>query len=686
MTHRLSRTVALIAAAVLLLSAAAIAVPMTASAASTVTGNPLAGNGGFTVMSTGDMVLSNLETEGSVAAGGTISSNSASAYALIHQAAGNGSYSLPQYGAGGPYVRLVTGGEFLFTPGHILRVTSGNATSADQQGIAIVGDASNAHVAARGSGVCFYPLGDSSCGSTTLEQSVYAETTAQAVDPAAFDALVPASGIADLKAWSDAITGSTLQNTVSVTSSVTGQGLGLTLTDHKINVWHVNASALPSSWKLEFLGGAQPSATSPLVVDITAGDNATVNLPAEVVGFGSTQNDAFAHYMLWNFSQSAGSTVNLQSDGVVPGSVLAPYSRLVTPAGKKTLIEGQISAAGVSLNNDGEVHHYGFSVNFTRTTTTPTFGGFSVKKVIAGDVTAVPSGTDFTVSYYYDGSTTPAGTLTVDSDGSVVNGPTNIPTGTVVTFGETSIPTVPGGSWTGSPVFSPTSVTVGDGTVPAVTVTNTFTRTVTPTTPTIASVAYVGTAANGAVSLASPTLTDHVTLDNLTVGSDYRLSGRLVSIAGGVISTVTTAGPLVVHAASSTETPGVSFTLTPAQITAYAGQKLYIFLVLADARGATLAEDSTTDARSAWFSATHEWVQLTSISSPTPTPTPTVPTETPTPTVTPTPSSTEVTDGPSKLAFTGVSIVTPLLIAAALAIVGVLLLVLRRRRTTHDRS
>ena len=69
------------------------------------------------------------------------------------------------------------------------------------------------------------------------------------------------------------------------------------------------------------------------------------------------------------------------------------------------------------------------------------------------------------------------GTLTVRADGTVVDGPANLPAGTVVELEETSLPKIDGVSW-GTPAFTVdgekvSSITIGAGQVVEVTLTNT---------------------------------------------------------------------------------------------------------------------------------------------------------------------------------------------------------------------
>ncbi|MFF2267934.1 DUF5979 domain-containing protein [Cellulosimicrobium cellulans] len=119
-------------------------------------------------------------------------------------------------------------------------------------------------------------------------------------------------------------------------------------------------------------------------------------------------------------------------------------------------------------------------------TATSVVGGFAVAKALVGNAAgAVPDDTEFLVSWSatlpdgvtYDGPL--AGTLTLLADGTVVDGPQDLPVGTVVTFVETGLPSVPDVEW-GTPVFSPEAVTITEtGETPTeVTVTNTATSVV----------------------------------------------------------------------------------------------------------------------------------------------------------------------------------------------------------------
>ncbi|WP_265521545.1 DUF5979 domain-containing protein [Oerskovia flava] len=94
-------------------------------------------------------------------------------------------------------------------------------------------------------------------------------------------------------------------------------------------------------------------------------------------------------------------------------------------------------------------------------------GGFSVAKSVTGTAAStVPDDTEFTVAYAYEQDGEPVtGTLAVLADGTVVDGPQDLPAGTVVSLDEVDLPAFDGVSW-GTPVFTVDGDRVTTVTVP----------------------------------------------------------------------------------------------------------------------------------------------------------------------------------------------------------------------------
>ncbi|WP_264029244.1 DUF5979 domain-containing protein [Cellulosimicrobium sp. SH8] len=180
-------------------------------------------------------------------------------------------------------------------------------------------------------------------------------------------------------------------------------------------------------------------------------------------------------------------TLTVLADGtVVDGPQNLPVGTVVTLTEQTPLpdvpnvVWGEPSfdpGAEITITENG-----GEAVGITVTNTaTSTVGGFAVAKDVVGDAEGlVPGSTQFSVTWVatlpagvtYEGPVT--GTLTVLADGTVVDGPQDLPVGTTVTFSETAFPTIPNVVW-GDPSFDPATLTVTEtGDTPTlVTVTNT---------------------------------------------------------------------------------------------------------------------------------------------------------------------------------------------------------------------
>lgn len=132
-----------------------------------------------------------------------------------------------------------------------------------------------------------------------------------------------------------------------------------------------------------------------------------------------------------------------------------------------TVVAG--TTVAIDLDNPTELQH----------------GAFTVKKVVSGSgAVLVPNDTTFTVDYSYpagEGFEAGSGTLVVAADGTLVQSDP-LPYGAVVTLSEATPTAITNGQWTGSS-FDTTTVTIGDGTVVGVVLTNTIDD-VTPPTPT----------------------------------------------------------------------------------------------------------------------------------------------------------------------------------------------------------
>lgn len=175
-------------------------------------------------------------------------------------------------------------------------------------------------------------------------------------------------------------------------------------------------------------------------------------------------------------------TLSLRADGSIvngpqglPDGTVVHLSEIDVPTVPGVQWGTPIISPEVVTIAAGEVVHV--TVTNTANTIAPNAtGGFSIAKALGGEASAlVPDDTEYTVQYRYelDGESV-TGTLTVRAGGVAVDGPQNLPAGTVVEFTEIELPGIDGVEW-GTPVFSPETITVADGASPLVTVTNTAT-------------------------------------------------------------------------------------------------------------------------------------------------------------------------------------------------------------------
>ncbi|GAA1988656.1 hypothetical protein GCM10009718_27780 [Isoptericola halotolerans] len=179
-----------------------------------------------------------------------------------------------------------------------------------------------------------------------------------------------------------------------------------------------------------------------------------------------------ASRLLWNFADAEQITIGGSSQFM--GTILAPVAdaEITASTNGRVYVGGDLTTSGTG----NEQHNYPWigAPETSCVAETVEVGGFSVVKEVTGaGADLVDPGTEFSVEYAatVDGEPV-AGTLVVPADGTVVQGPQDLPTGTVVTFAESGLPQVDGVVW-GAAEFSPSSVTVAADEVVLVTLTNT---------------------------------------------------------------------------------------------------------------------------------------------------------------------------------------------------------------------
>ncbi|MFF2272268.1 choice-of-anchor A family protein [Agromyces sp. NPDC058136] len=179
-------------------------------------------------------------------------------------------------------------------------------------------------------------------------------------------------------------------------------------------------------------------------------------------GFGNA-----ASRILWNFSDAPSLLIGGTSQFM--GSILAPQADadITASTNGRVHVGGDLTTRGAG----NELHNYPWTGGGPLGC--QQVGGFSAAKAVTGPLAGdVPADTEFTLKYSYElGGVTTTGELTLLADGTVVDGPQNLPVGTVVDFEEIDLPVIPGVAW-GTPTISPEQVTIADDANTLVTVTN----------------------------------------------------------------------------------------------------------------------------------------------------------------------------------------------------------------------
>lgn len=500
-THSLRRAAVATAAAVgLLLTSATLATSAGAAplpaAPTTAMVNPFSVAHGFTLVSFGDVELSNAELEGSVAARGDLTWAKGSTYPIVHRVAGGGSYTIPVVDGRG--VRALVGGLDFAGSNEQLAVTSagwdspapGNSLN---RGWLLTESADWTHAHDRAGSTELFLNGASDVNTTPLVQQMWNGGTFASAADAAAGLVVPAGTFdrvfdgsqAQAAAWSESMAALVPNASVPdwsqsevdlVTTAAAGPHV-LQLTSAQVKAWG-------STKKIRVGGGSTTSAgpvsaAQPLVINVLVKDGDVLDLPsfAHATVSSTGAPNIYAPYILWNIvPDTAGASVQLGAQkSALSGSIYAPTVNLTTNFDPS---EGQVVAASLTgLAGSGEYHHYGFMGLIELPLGGPTpVGGFSIAKTVAGDPGA-------SVSSFSGTWTCSAPNLTGASSGTwtLAGGATTtiagFPVGTSCAVTENPVTGEANGTWTAALDRPSITVVAGTGTAPAdrVTVTNTFT-------------------------------------------------------------------------------------------------------------------------------------------------------------------------------------------------------------------
>lgn len=247
-----------------------------------------------------------------------------------------------------------------------------------------------------------------------------------------------------------------------------------------------SATFSPSSVVIGTTDGPTPTVTlTNVYIHGATESTGTFNLRKVLDGISAEdfpESTTFPVTATWG-DQSA--VFDLPADGsVVPAGLQLPEGTVVTflegelpptPEGYQ-FVSQQMSARSITIRADDDTDiAWSITNSYKPTEPVAAEGGFSLNKALKGiDADKFPGDTFFevTASWTIGGQQT-SKSYQLPLDGSAVEGPQDLPEGTVVTFSEAKAPAVSGYQWE-DVVFSPQSVTIADGQNLAVTATNTY--------------------------------------------------------------------------------------------------------------------------------------------------------------------------------------------------------------------
>ncbi|MFE6964068.1 choice-of-anchor A family protein [Agromyces sp. NPDC057679] len=341
-------------------------------------------------------------------------------------------------------------------------VPAGGGTMLAVGGDLVVGPTTNLHVGANITGGGAVKVGGTSTG-TVDTNGAGIETglgQAAAMDPNADFQTVITDTSAEIAGYPVTGTGLVAGNQVQFVGTPGDDPQVFTLDTGAISaITEISFTALP--------------ADVPIVINVTGTDDVAFSpnyFAIDGVRVDDLTSPVFgnaASRILWNFTDTTSLLIGGTSQFM--GSILAPTAdaEITASTNGRVHIGGDLTTRGAG----NEQHNYpwtgGGSLGCQQV------GGFSAAKDVTGPAAGdVPADTEFTLEYSYElGGETITGQLTLLADGTVVDGPQDLPVGTVVDFDEIDLPVIPGVSW-GTPAISPEQVTIGDDENTLVTVTN----------------------------------------------------------------------------------------------------------------------------------------------------------------------------------------------------------------------
>ena len=422
---------------------------------------------GFTIWTSGDATFSNSETEGSIAVGGTatFSPLTGGQYVVMHQSAGNGAYSIPTIDGNSTRVLLNNFG----AASTVVQVKEEGSQSDADKGVAKIIQPTPGYIFGEsftfGGATTYFP-------EKGTNMSPQLESEAAAWDGLTGNPSMQAKN--SFESYFPNNSGKYLAQDSGVdwkTATADTNNDKRTVTLDQSGPNQIDFSALKGASKFKF---SARSTSQPLIIRVSQEEvvDGTLTIPS-YINDGKTDPNGVG-MILWDLSGVTGAVSIDTPVEAVRGSIYAPAADIKIPTKR---FEGQVIAKTFASVASGEENHTNLFKGQLCLNGSSQVGGFSLSKVLSGvDASVFPEGTTFgvTASWTQDGASK-SQVFELPVDGSVVEGPQDLPVGTVVSFSEAKPPEVEGYSFEGV-VFSPGSVTVADRVDAAVRATNTYVK------------------------------------------------------------------------------------------------------------------------------------------------------------------------------------------------------------------
>ncbi|WP_300681769.1 collagen-binding domain-containing protein [Nocardioides sp.] len=418
------------AGAVAAITTALALMPGAAGAASGSGLDPMAVNGDFTVMTTGDAYLANAEIEGSVAVGGNFTAKGG--YPIIHSSGLTPTgYDLPVIDS--DPTRLLIGGTFVPGSNGQNDVSSRGWVTTDQKGYIKIAKLTGLTVSDRGTGTWI------AAGPSGTQQGLYDENHALPAAPAApesdvlsptgFTTYVSQRSVTAAAATSclgsvSATESSTVHVvTVSATPSGSAADLDIDIESGKTNILELPATSpyFSSNYAINLVGGTLSSTTALIIRPTGITNGTTIDMPEfkAVANTNAATPNTIAPYTLIDLSGLTTGTDVSVTGKKISGSIFAPDVDLTLTQGSPA--EGTIYAGSLIANGNGEIHHYGFKSVINCATTVTTTSAAPTGTTTTAAPTATTTTSTASVSASTSASTSATASATTSSSAGVGN-------------------------------------------------------------------------------------------------------------------------------------------------------------------------------------------------------------------------------------------------------------------------